>query len=298
MYALATMLYELLAGVLPFPEEGRDTAALLFQHAYEAPVPLGDAAPGVPGPVAAVVMRALATDPAQRFATAESFGVALAGACTQAWGPGWLPDDVPIMDAGPIMSAAGHPAGGGAAPAAGPVTARAESGEHEKTLAAAPAAGGGDAAVSPETVGTAAGDAPASPETVRSAAGDAPASPETVRSAARSIAPGLRRRRHHPMAVGGIHLAGLEDTLQPVGSTLVAGLHYPALGGRVRSMVRHRRRLPGLPGVGPLARGVRLPGLRAPGWLADGRRPIPLRRVRRGGCRRRQGRSSTRRARR
>jgi hypothetical protein len=159
VYALATMLYELLAGVLPFPEEGQDTAALLFQHAYEAPVPLGDAAPGVPGPVAAVVMRALATDPAQRFATAESFGVALAGACTQAWGPGWLPDDVPIMDAGPIMSAAGHPSGGGAAPAAGPVTARAESGGHEKTLAAAPAAGGGDAAVSPETVGTAAGGA-------------------------------------------------------------------------------------------------------------------------------------------
>jgi hypothetical protein len=173
VYALATMLYELLAGVLPFPEEGQDTAALLFQHAYEAPVPLADAAPGVPGPVAAVVMRALATDPAQRFATAESFGVALAGACTQAWGPGWLPDDVPIMDAGPIMSAAGHPSGGGAAPAAGPVIARAESGGHEKTLAAAPAAGGGDAAAGPETVGTPAGDAPAAPETAGTAAGGA-----------------------------------------------------------------------------------------------------------------------------
>jgi len=168
VYALATMLYELLAEVLPFPEEGQDTAALLFQHAYEAAVPLGDAAPGVPAPVAAVVMRALATDPAQRFATAESFGVALAGACTQAWGPGWLPDDVPIMGAGPIMSAAGHPSGGGAAPApAEPVMVRAESGEHEKTLAAAPAAGSGDAAVAgsgdaavgPETMGTAAGDA-------------------------------------------------------------------------------------------------------------------------------------------
>ena len=90
VYALATMLYELLAGTLPFPEEDRDVTAILFQHAYETPVPLGDAAPGVPGPVAAVVMSALATDPAQRFATAESFGVALAGACTQAWGPGWL----------------------------------------------------------------------------------------------------------------------------------------------------------------------------------------------------------------
>ena len=110
VYGVATMLYELLAGVLPFPSDGEDMA-LLFQHAYEKPVPLLDVAPGVPEPVAAVVMRDLATEPADRFATAESFGIALAAAGAQAWGPGWLlAEPVPIMDAASIISAAGQSA--------------------------------------------------------------------------------------------------------------------------------------------------------------------------------------------
>jgi serine/threonine-protein kinase len=117
------MLYELLAGVFPFTTEteGEDLA-LLFKHAYEKPVPLRDVAPGVPEPVAAVVMRGLATEPADRFETADAFGVALAEAATQAWGPGWLAaEQVPIMDAGPMIGAAGHPSGPRpAAVAAGP----------------------------------------------------------------------------------------------------------------------------------------------------------------------------------
>jgi serine/threonine protein kinase len=110
VYAAATMLYELFAGVLPFPEDVRaEEVALLFKHAYEKPVPLHDVAPDLPDPVAAVVMRALETEPACRFETAESFGVALAGAATSAWGDGWLAaEQVPIMDAGPIIAAAGH----------------------------------------------------------------------------------------------------------------------------------------------------------------------------------------------
>lgn len=109
VYGLATVLYELLAGVLPFPEEA-EQVAILFKHAYEKPVPLRDVIPDVPDPLAAVVMRGLATEPTGRFASAESFGVALAEACTQAWGPGWLPSEVvPLMDAGPIRSAAGPP---------------------------------------------------------------------------------------------------------------------------------------------------------------------------------------------
>jgi len=112
VYAAASMLYELVAGVLPFPDDGQsEEMAQLFKHAYEKPVPLRDAAPGVPDPVAAVVMRALATEPADRFETAESFGVALAEAATAAWGEGWLAAErVPIMDSGPIIAAAGHAA--------------------------------------------------------------------------------------------------------------------------------------------------------------------------------------------
>jgi hypothetical protein len=109
VYGVATMLYELIASTFPFDDNG-EAMALLFKHAYEAPIPLRDVVPGVPEPVAAVVMRGLATDPTGRFATAESFGAALAQAGTQAWGPGWLQaEQVPIMDAGPIVGASGQP---------------------------------------------------------------------------------------------------------------------------------------------------------------------------------------------
>jgi serine/threonine protein kinase len=111
VYAVATMLYELLSGTFPFADDG-EAVALLFKHAYEAPKPLRDVAPHVPEPVADVVMRGLATDPAQRFPSAETFGVALAEASTQAWGPGWLSaEQVPILDAETIISAAGYPSG-------------------------------------------------------------------------------------------------------------------------------------------------------------------------------------------
>jgi Protein kinase domain len=144
VYALATMLYELLAGVFPFTTETEgDDLALLFKHAYEKPVPLRDVAPGVPDPVAAVVMRGLATEPADRFETADAFGVALAEAATQAWGPGWLAaEQVPIMDAGPMIGAAGHPSGSRpAAAAAGPTLSPAGSGlaTAEPTLSSAAA---------------------------------------------------------------------------------------------------------------------------------------------------------------
>jgi serine/threonine-protein kinase len=109
VYAVATMLYEMVAGTLPFADTG-EPMALLFKHAYEEPIPLRDVAPGVPEPVAAVVMRGLATDPSGRFATAEAFGAALAEAATQAWGPGWLQaEQVPIMDAGSIVGTGGRP---------------------------------------------------------------------------------------------------------------------------------------------------------------------------------------------
>src|SRR3954464_8675323 len=43
VYALATMLYELLSGGLPFTQDG-DAMSVLFKHAYESPIPLGDVA--------------------------------------------------------------------------------------------------------------------------------------------------------------------------------------------------------------------------------------------------------------
>ena len=103
VYAAATMLYELLGGALPFPDDGEaEDLAVLFKHAYEKPVPLREVAPGVPDPVAAAVMRALATEPADRFESAESFGAALAGAGAQAWArDGWRPSRSPSWTRGP-----------------------------------------------------------------------------------------------------------------------------------------------------------------------------------------------------
>jgi serine/threonine protein kinase len=124
VYGLATMLYELLAGVFPFAAD--EGVALLFKHVHGTPTPLRDVAPHVPDPVAAVVMRGLAVEPAERFPTAESFGAALAEAGTAAWGPGWLSaEQVPILDSKPITGAAEYPSGSN--PAAAPPTIRPES---------------------------------------------------------------------------------------------------------------------------------------------------------------------------
>jgi Na+-transporting methylmalonyl-CoA/oxaloacetate decarboxylase gamma subunit len=104
VYALATMLYELLSGQLPFADEA-DAMALLFKHAYEDPVPLDEKASNIPPPVVPVVMRGLATRPEDRYPSAQSFAIALAEACTSVWGPGWLSaEGVAVMGAGSVVA--------------------------------------------------------------------------------------------------------------------------------------------------------------------------------------------------
>jgi serine/threonine protein kinase len=108
VYGLATLLYELLAGELPFDSDG-DVLSVMFKHAYETPTALRVVAPDVPEPVAAVVMTGLATDPADRFASAETFATALAEAGAVAWGPGWLTrENVPVLGAPALLAAAGR----------------------------------------------------------------------------------------------------------------------------------------------------------------------------------------------
>jgi serine/threonine-protein kinase len=47
-----------------------------------------------------VVMRGLATDPAERFASAESLAIALAQPAVQCWGADWLaPVGIPVIGA-------------------------------------------------------------------------------------------------------------------------------------------------------------------------------------------------------
>ncbi len=89
VYAVGTLLYELLTGQLPFADDG-NAIALLYRHVHESPTPLLDVAPSVPPPVAEVTMRALATDPEERYRTAEEFGAAVAGAASAGWGSDWV----------------------------------------------------------------------------------------------------------------------------------------------------------------------------------------------------------------
>jgi hypothetical protein len=153
--------------------------ALLFKHAYEKPVPLGDVAPGVPTAVAAAVMQGLATEPADRFGTAESFGTALAEAGTQAWGPGWMSaEQVPIMDAGPIISVAGYPSGPRrAAPTIAPAESEVVTGEREYPLSHAPTQGTAGIAPTHGTEGIAVSPESVAVSTDTAAATSAPLDP-------------------------------------------------------------------------------------------------------------------------
>ena len=106
VYAVGTVLYELLAGTLPFPEDS-NPITMLYKHVHEEPRPLLEIAPHVPGKLAEVTAQALARNPDDRFPDAESFAVALAEAACGTWGPRWLPESgMAVSTSGPVLSAA------------------------------------------------------------------------------------------------------------------------------------------------------------------------------------------------
>ncbi len=69
LYAVGVMLYEMLSGRLPF--EGENPMRVAYAHVYDEARPLGEVAPGVGAGLAAVVARAMAKDPQERYATAD-----------------------------------------------------------------------------------------------------------------------------------------------------------------------------------------------------------------------------------
>jgi non-specific serine/threonine protein kinase len=78
LYALACVLYEMLAGEPPFTAASPD--ALLRMHMTVEPRPVTDLRPTVPPAVAAVLARALAKLPADRYASAARLAEALVAA--------------------------------------------------------------------------------------------------------------------------------------------------------------------------------------------------------------------------
>jgi predicted Ser/Thr protein kinase len=75
VYSLGVVLYELLAGDVPFPGENFVTVAM--KHVNESPPNLLDVRRDVPLRVAAAVDRALEKDPRQRFPSMEAFAAEL-----------------------------------------------------------------------------------------------------------------------------------------------------------------------------------------------------------------------------
>ena len=78
IYAAGVLLHELIAGAPPFEAETQIATAMA--HAREQPPPLRSLRAGVPVSLERVVLKALAKDPADRFATAEEMAAALRGA--------------------------------------------------------------------------------------------------------------------------------------------------------------------------------------------------------------------------
>src|SRR6185503_3949186 len=76
----------MLTGRLPF--EAESVQSIIFKQVTEKPAPVITLVPGVPGPVSDAIARALAKNPADRFATIDEFGGAVALADTRRAGDG------------------------------------------------------------------------------------------------------------------------------------------------------------------------------------------------------------------
>jgi eukaryotic-like serine/threonine-protein kinase len=105
LYSIGVMLYEMLAGRLPF--EGDSAVAVALKHLSEPPAPISQFRPDVNPALESVVMAALAKDPAQRWQSAEDFAHALQAAGHQLQYGAPAPQDtaafapVPVGDAPP-----------------------------------------------------------------------------------------------------------------------------------------------------------------------------------------------------
>jgi serine/threonine-protein kinase len=107
LYSVGVILYELLTGVVPF--EGETAVAIAFKQVSAEPLPPSALNPALPAALDAIVLRALAKDPAQRFADADEFIAALQQARSA----------LPLSAAGP--PAAVSPQRDGLPPGTGPL---------------------------------------------------------------------------------------------------------------------------------------------------------------------------------
>ena len=81
LYSIGIILYELLTGRVPFDAESAVTVAL--KQVSETPISLRRINPAVPPELEAITLRAIAKDPAERFADADEFIAALESAASR-----------------------------------------------------------------------------------------------------------------------------------------------------------------------------------------------------------------------
>jgi beta-lactam-binding protein with PASTA domain len=77
LYSVGVVLFEMLTGRAPF--SGDSPVAVALQHVNQPPPPPRELNPSIPPPLEAVVLKALAKDPAARYPDADSFIKALEG---------------------------------------------------------------------------------------------------------------------------------------------------------------------------------------------------------------------------
>ena len=99
VYSLGTVLFELLTGEVPF--EGDNFVAVALRHVNELPPAVRGRRPDVSPRLEAAVLRAMAKDPADRFASMRELGAELE-ACRAELGPDTEHDATMVVPAPPV----------------------------------------------------------------------------------------------------------------------------------------------------------------------------------------------------